>query len=280
MSMFDLPDMLWTPSPNYSSRGGKKVRRIIVHDCEGSEQGSISWFAQSRSRVSAHAVLSADGTRLTRMVEWQNKAWHVKDFNSTTEGIEMAGFEAKGFDDVEWRAMASVVAWRLKANGLPPVWAPGDDGLGFASHKDTGLHGGGHTDPTTDSAIWNHFCSLVSAAYAEAHGVDILPRMEPPPSAPAGWKPSGSVRHDHDVGSLEWAQLELNALGYARPALLVDGLQGPNTARAISAFQAANGLYRDGVLGPKTTAGLEAAGGAQIAANMATSKIAGPVATK
>lgn len=254
--MFQLPDMAFCPSPNYSARRAK-VKRIVAHDCEGSEQGSISWFAQARSRVSAHGVLSADGKRLTRMVDWSNKAWHVCDMNSTTEGIEMAGFEAKGFDAPEWQAMANVIAWRLKANGLPAVWAPGADGVGFCSHRDLGQAGGGHSDPTTDPAIWMRFVNLVQAAYGDAHGDSVAPTITvSPPAAPAGWTPHGTIRHDHDVGTFEWAQLELNALGFARPLLQVDGINGPATARAVAAFQGSHGLYVDGIYGPNTEAAL------------------------
>ena len=255
---FQLPDMAWCASPNYSSRGGAKVRLVVVHDCEGSEQGSISWFAQARSRVSAHAVLSADGKRLTRMVDWQNKAWHCCNLNPVSDGIEMPGFAAKGFDNIEWQAMANVIAWRLKARGLPPVWAQRGEGEGFCSHHDLGAAGGGHFDPTTDSAVWAHFVSLVQAAYVDAPGRAFAPVINvPPPAAPAGWTPHGTIRHDHDAGSFEWAQLELNALGFARPLLLVDGLYGPATERALAACQSASGLYVDGVYGPETEAALE-----------------------
>ena len=254
---FKLPDMAWVQSPNYSSRSGKSVRLIVVHDCEGSETGAISWFTQPRSRVSAHAVLSADGKRLTRMVDWQNKAWHACNFNPVSEGIEMAGFEAKGFDAVEWQALANVTAWRLKARGLPPVWAKGGNGPGFCSHRDLGAAGGGHMDPTTDNEIWANFVSLVQTVYVGAHGESVSPVITiPPPPAPAGWTPHGTVRHDHDAGSFEWAQLELNALGFARPLLMVDGMNGPATTRAVVAFQSAHGLYVDGVYGPATAAAM------------------------
>ena len=44
-----------------SGRGGATVRLFVVHDCEGSYAGSIGWFAQVRSQVSAHIVLRKDG---------------------------------------------------------------------------------------------------------------------------------------------------------------------------------------------------------------------------
>ena len=53
---------------------------------------------------------------------------------------------------------------------------------------------------------------------------------------------------------VRWAQARLNALGYncGTP----DGIFGPNTDKAVKAFQRANGLSQDGDIGPKTWAKL------------------------
>src|ERR1035437_9656490 len=117
-----LPSLKFVSSPNYSSRNGNAVRLIVVHDCEGSYNGSISWFSQAASKVSAHIVLSEDGTQATQMVAWANKAWHVCSFNPVSEGIEAAGFSAKGLGAPEWLELASITAYRLHAHGLPPIW--------------------------------------------------------------------------------------------------------------------------------------------------------------
>ena len=114
-----LPSLTWRASPNYSSRAGQRTRLIVVHDCEGGYGGSVSWFANPASQVSAHIVLSEDGASATQMVGWGNKAWHVCNFNGYSEGIEAAGFSAKGLGAAEWSALAAIVAYRLKANGLP-----------------------------------------------------------------------------------------------------------------------------------------------------------------
>jgi Putative peptidoglycan binding domain len=56
-------------------------------------------------------------------------------------------------------------------------------------------------------------------------------------------------------------QARLNQLG-ANPPLTVDGQTGPKTKAAIVAFQRANGLDPDGVVGPLTLAALGLSGGA------------------
>ena len=257
--MLVLPALRWTRSPNYSSRGSARVRLVVAHDCEGNYAGSINWFSISRSEVSAHLVLRDDGLEATQMVAFGNKAWHACAFNSVSEGIEMAGFAAKGFAAPEWDAAAAVVAWRLHANGLPCRWAEHGDGAGFCSHHDLGTAGGGHDDPTTDPQVWQAFVARVAAASAQP-----MPDSWPlagaamPPPSPAGFTPSGDERSDEPAGSIAWAQARLNALGAAQPALIIDGLEGPSTERAIHAFQATHGLYQDGRIGPKTIAALAA----------------------
>ena len=53
---------------------------------------------------------------------------------------------------------------------------------------------------------------------------------------------------------IKWAQNRLNELGYN--AGKADGIFGPNTDKAVKAFQKANGLSQDGDIGPKTWAKL------------------------
>lgn len=253
-----LPSLKWLPSPNFSSRGKRAIDLIVLHDCEGSYAGSINWFANPKSQVSAHYVLKEDGSEVTQMVDEANKAWHCVAFNSRSIGIEMAGFAAKGFDVPEWQAAADIVAYLLHKYSLPPHWSTGGVGPGFCSHYDLGAAGGGHKDPTTDPEIWEAFVVRVVAAYKADQsetwsGAKFTPTPIPP--APPAFVPSTTVRHDLVVGSIEWIQARLNALG-TKPILSVDGLVGAQTRAAIVAFQKANNLMPDGIVGPKTIAAL------------------------
>jgi hypothetical protein len=247
-----LPRLLWKPSPNYSGRGEQEVRLIVTHDCEGSYEGSIGWFAMADSRVSAHVVLSADGAEATQMVAWRNKAWAVCVFNPISESIEAAGFSAKGLGAPEWAALAGIVAFRLKANSLPCQQATAaNDWMGFCQHADLGAAGGGHHDITPNHDIWTTFAELVARAYGEP--------------LPATWEPGGPTpfvpnpegpRNDIVPGTLEWVQMELNALGLAKPPLVIDGKMGHETEMAVRAFQASAVLTIDGDPGPLTVAAL------------------------
>jgi len=159
-----LPPLKWKPSPNFSARSAR-VDLLVVHDTEGSYQGSIDWFAQRQSNVSAHFVLKEDGSEATQMVDLADKAWHCRAFNSRSIGFEMAGMASKGYGEDEWQVAANIIAFHLHHLQIPMRWARGGVGPGFCSHYDLGAAGGGHKDPTTDPAVWQHFVKLVSAAY-------------------------------------------------------------------------------------------------------------------
>jgi hypothetical protein len=260
-----LPALTWRASPNYSSRGGQRVRLIVAHDCEGSFGGSVSWFAMAKSQVSANLVLSDDGRQAVQMVAWANKAWHACNFNPFSEGIEAAGYAAKGLGAPEWAALAAIVAFRLRANGIPCHRAnAANDWTGYCEHVELGVAGGGHHDITADPAVQAQFDALVRAAFAQDMPASFPVAGAPTaiPAAPADWKPAGTTRHDLVAGSLEWTQAKLNALGAPTAPLIVDGLDGPATRGAISKFQQAHGLYIDGDAGAQTIAALEEATGA------------------
>lgn len=256
-----LPSLSFTASPNFSSRGGTKVRLCVIHDCEGSFEGSVSWFAQAKSQVSAHIVLSEDGARAVQMVAWPNKAWACVAYNSESENYEAAGFAAKGLGAPEWQALANITAFRLKANGLPPVYARGGVGAGVCQHLDLGKRGGNHHDVTSDPAVWSAFVAMVQEAYLQPMPASwgMNSATAPVPTAPVGWTPHGDPRHDFAPGSLEWVQAALNRLGVPTAPLSVDGMEGIATKHAIVKFQVAHALPVDGVAGPLTVAALEAA---------------------
>ena len=161
-----LPVLKWLASPNFSERT-EKLDLLVAHDCQGSYLGSIETFMQAHTSnpVSAHIVLREDGKEATQMVGFGKKAWHDCSFNSESIGLEMAGFEARGYADSEWQAEANMIAYLLHRYQIPVRWAKDGKGGGFCRHLDLGRLGGGHTDPTQDLAVWMNFVQRVEAAY-------------------------------------------------------------------------------------------------------------------
>lgn len=256
-----LPALSICMSPNYSARSAK-IRLVVVHDCEGSGTASLSWLTEPESQVSAHYLLTEDGQRAFKMVDDRNKAWHVCGANSISIGIEAAGYSSKGLGAAEWKSLASITAVKLKQHGIPCQRATAvNNWTGYCQHADLGAWGGGHHDITHDPTVYEAFDKLVEDAFNDPS----LPInwgndgnvMTQPPVPPAGLKPSPNARHDLEVGTIAWVQMRLNALHVMSQPLIVDGLDGPNTRRAVRVFQDCYGLEADGIAGPLTIAGLE-----------------------
>ena len=256
--MLTFPKIQWVSSPNFSSRGGQRVRLVVVHDCEGSYAGSVAWFSLHESRVSAHLVLREDGGEATQMVRWTDKAWHACDFNSISDGIEAAGYSARGLGDAEWRTLAALTAWRLRANNIPCQEATLVNGwTGFTEHLKLGAAGGGHHDITANPEVWADFVRLVGEAY---NSPTLLA-----PILPVPFRPSGSDRRDAEdhknpePASVRWdltttpgLQRALNALPLMARKLVVDGDYGEATTRTVAAFQKWSRLPETGAMDDRT----------------------------
>lgn len=88
----DYPPALWVTSPNFSSRGTTAISAVAIHTMQGSYSGSISWFQNTASQVSAHYMLRSSDGQVTQMVREASKAWHIGSENPYTIGLEHEGF--------------------------------------------------------------------------------------------------------------------------------------------------------------------------------------------
>src|SRR5262245_7328354 len=72
------PDWVdWTASPNHSKRKAGEITAIIYHyTAGGSQAGTVKYFQDPASKVSAHYVLGRDG-KLVQMVPLDQAAWHA-----------------------------------------------------------------------------------------------------------------------------------------------------------------------------------------------------------
>lgn len=161
----------WVPacSSNYSnySRGSSDVKYVVIHTMEGTYSGSISWFQNCSSQVSAHySVRSSDG-EVTQSVDEQDVAWHAGnwDYNLKSIGIEHEGYVSQPdqwYTDAMYRASADLVrdicdrygiakdrAHIIGHNEVPGCGTPGGGGSGC------------HTDPGS-GWNWDYFISLVN----------------------------------------------------------------------------------------------------------------------
>lgn len=94
---------------NYSARSRRTIRRIILHTSEGSESSCVNWFKNPRARLSAHYLVSKRG-RVTRFVPDMSIAYHARNNNSDTIGIENEGHASRnGWTTVQYETLARLV---------------------------------------------------------------------------------------------------------------------------------------------------------------------------
>ncbi|HMS56840.1 MAG TPA: N-acetylmuramoyl-L-alanine amidase [Fimbriimonadaceae bacterium] len=95
----DYPGAHWDPahSSNFtvSSRPtSTPIQYVVIHIMEGYYNGSISWFKNPSSDVSAHYLLRSSDGDITQMVREKDIAWHAGNwtYNTRSIGIEHEGF--------------------------------------------------------------------------------------------------------------------------------------------------------------------------------------------
>lgn len=87
----------WVLSPNHNDRKSR-IRLVVLHcDASPSERATLSWLANSASKVSYHALIHRDGW-VSRIVPDERRAWHagksrwqdVTDVNGASLGLAFA----------------------------------------------------------------------------------------------------------------------------------------------------------------------------------------------
>lgn len=143
-------------SPNYSSRNGASIDMIVLHcTTSASVEGTISWFLDQKSQVSAHYIVDTNGD-IYQMVHDEFSAWHAKASNARSIGIEHVGTANGRLTDAQSMASAQLVRWATAAYGIPVAnvlghrSAPGNEGT-------TDCPGQLFGDPAADAvAEWVH----------------------------------------------------------------------------------------------------------------------------
>lgn len=223
---------------------------------EGSYSGSIEWFAQTRSQVSAHFCVKEDGSESTQMVHLSDRAWHACAANSRSVGIEMAGYTKNGFKPELLKGTAAITAWLCHYLQIPVRHARGGVGPGIESHWGLGRSGGGHCDPSTDPAWVDRFVQLTQTEFAagyDPHWIDATEGARPCALAILPLEDGTTKPPPPKLDTTSSVQRALTGLGFK---VDVDGDLGPKTEAAIRAFQAYAGITADGVFGPGTRAAL------------------------
>lgn len=152
---------VWIPSPNFSSRGGTKVRLVVIHTAEGatSYQSLGSFFSNPASGVSSQTGIDDTPNTIGEYVKRDMKPWTQANANPYSTATELCAFAA--WTRADWLnhpvMLENTKQWineECAAFGIPKTRltaAQAQSGVaGVCGHVDLGSAGGGHWDPGPD----------------------------------------------------------------------------------------------------------------------------------
>jgi N-acetyl-anhydromuramyl-L-alanine amidase AmpD len=166
-------------SPNYTAATARKIGVVVIHTMEIRERQDAAeicarWFASPVSRVSAHYCVDADS--VLQSVREDDIAWHARGGNTSSIGVELAGFARQTTAD--WQdAFSTAVLGRASAlvadvchrRRIPVRWLDADDLVagrrGITGHADVSraFRKSDHWDPGPGFPV-ERFLALVRAA--------------------------------------------------------------------------------------------------------------------
>ncbi|MFI1224400.1 MULTISPECIES: peptidoglycan-binding protein [unclassified Streptomyces] len=236
----DYPSALWVPAYSGNFVVGRKasVDKVVIHTTQGSYAGSISWYQNPASEVSAHYTIRSSDGEVTQSVLEKDTAWHAGSTNSSSVGIEHEGYvdNPAWYTDAMYRSSAALTKHLAARYGIPKNRSH------IIGHSEA--PGADHTDPGPHWD-WNRYMELIDG--------------DPGSGGDGLTFPSYTTQKSGSSGpQVKAVQQLLNTQGYEAGA--VDGSFGPTTHSAVQAFQRARSLDADGTVGPKTWTALLSAG--------------------
>ncbi len=216
----DYAPAVWRPSPNFDQRAADSTgvpHMVIIHTCESNYASCWSWLVNPASQVSAHYVVSEDGSEISQLVLERNRAWHIAALydctlnrghdcwlngvqsNNFTVGVEHAGFVSQdSFPATQLEQSAALVCDVTRDRGIPRDWQH------IVGHGQ--LQPVNRTDPGPNWP-WIRYVHRVQALCREVVVDDSSPFNEPAVAAttvPATWQASDTTR-DYYGGGYHWA---------------------------------------------------------------------------
>ncbi|WP_306312516.1 N-acetylmuramoyl-L-alanine amidase [Streptomyces hydrogenans] len=142
------------------------ISRIVIHDTEGSYEGTISAFQSATAKGSAHYLIRASDGLVTQMVQNKNIAWHAGNWtdNMHAIGVEHEGYAIKAgqwYTEPQYESSAKLVKYLAAQYGIPldrEHVIGHDEVAGHVDAKVAGMHW--DAGPFWD---WNHYMSLLGA---------------------------------------------------------------------------------------------------------------------
>ncbi|MEU5216160.1 N-acetylmuramoyl-L-alanine amidase [Streptomyces sp. NPDC020807] len=142
------------------------ISRIVIHDTEGSYDGTIATFQSATAKGSAHYLIRANDGLVTQMVENKNIAWHAGNWSDNMHaiGVEHEGYAIKAgkwYTEPQYESSAKLVKFLATTYGIPidrEHIIGHDEVAGHVNSKVSAMHW--DAGPFWD---WNHYMSLLGA---------------------------------------------------------------------------------------------------------------------
>jgi hypothetical protein len=134
----DYGPALWNPasSSNYTASRSAAVSAVTLHTAQGSYAGTISWFRNPSANVSAHYVIRSSDGQVTQMVRHAHTAWHVRNQNSYTLGIEHEGY----VDNSSWYTTSMYAASAALVRSFCTGYAAIDCSTAYSGAASSGIN--------------------------------------------------------------------------------------------------------------------------------------------
>jgi N-acetyl-anhydromuramyl-L-alanine amidase AmpD len=244
------PALDWIPAArsNYDAGRTAAIRAIVIHETDGSYISAVNWFRNPRSRVSSHYLVRAWGGGITQFVAEGDTAYHARNANPWTIGIEHEynPRQAIWHTDAQYRSSALLTCAIARRYGIPI------DRSHIVGHNE--LPGTDHADPGP-TWNWNYYMSLVRACSQRAQ---VAARAALRTVADHGYIPAAGLEFDDVSDEVALLQWDLVYLSLIDPDEVAGGGSrfGPLTQEALTAFQQANGVPPTGAYDDPTAAAL------------------------
>src|SRR5699024_3719831 len=167
----DYPPAHWVSAHSSNYRVSNRpssyaIDRIVVHTMQGYYAGSISWFQNPSSNVSAHYMRRSSVGDVTQMVRDKDVAWHAGNWNNRTIGLEHEGW----VDDPSWYTTAMYESSAALSRHICDEYGLPKNRTTIVGHHE--VPGATHTDPGPHWD-WNHYLNLVNEGGGDGWSVVI-----------------------------------------------------------------------------------------------------------
>lgn len=137
----DYPTALWNAANSGNFQVSNRttsypIKWVIIHIMEGTYSGSIAWFKDPASNVSAHYCIRSSDGQITQMVKEKDIAYHagVWSYNTESVGIEheATSTSTSWYTNVMYQSSANLTRYLTNKYSIPRTrtWIIG--------HKETG----------------------------------------------------------------------------------------------------------------------------------------------